>query len=221
MAIQFNCPGCAQPIEVDEEFAGRTAGCPYCRQVVTVPMRSSLEATPAATARPITPPVPPASGVGATASWELPAGRPPPVPATVAGLGIDANREARRRSAATFGKYALVCTLLGLGLLGVSIGFGTVQFLQAVQEMGISSPTPEDLQAIATRMGNAGWLAAGQLGAGFFTLAGMALGIVSLTQHRTWKGVLSVVVCGFVMTCFCVAIAVNLVFMTGSGSAGG
>ena len=37
MAIQFACPGCSQPIEVDDEIAGKSAACPYCQHVVTVP----------------------------------------------------------------------------------------------------------------------------------------------------------------------------------------
>ncbi len=40
MAIQFACPSCQRPIEVDEELAGSKAACPYCRSVVTAPMSS-------------------------------------------------------------------------------------------------------------------------------------------------------------------------------------
>ena len=41
MAIQFLCPGCNQPIEVDDDQAAKRAACPYCRQVVTVPEQST------------------------------------------------------------------------------------------------------------------------------------------------------------------------------------
>lgn len=46
MAIQFQCSGCKQLIEVDDHFANRQAVCPYCRIVVVVPARSSLGAVP-------------------------------------------------------------------------------------------------------------------------------------------------------------------------------
>jgi len=41
MAIRFACPSCRQPIEVDDEWAGQSVGCPYCRKVVTAPAVSS------------------------------------------------------------------------------------------------------------------------------------------------------------------------------------
>lgn len=44
MAIQFSCEACHQPIEVDEEWAGRPVRCPYCQSAVTAPDVSTLEA---------------------------------------------------------------------------------------------------------------------------------------------------------------------------------
>jgi hypothetical protein len=44
MSIQFLCPGCNQPIEVDSEFGGAMVGCPYCRKTVTAPRESTLQA---------------------------------------------------------------------------------------------------------------------------------------------------------------------------------
>ena len=43
MAIQFQCPGCNQPIEVDDQWSSRPVACPYCRQTVTAPAASTLE----------------------------------------------------------------------------------------------------------------------------------------------------------------------------------
>lgn len=40
MAIQFACPACRQPIEVDDEHGGRQVSCPYCRNVVAAPTES-------------------------------------------------------------------------------------------------------------------------------------------------------------------------------------
>ena len=42
MAIQFNCPGCQQPVEVDDEWAGQHVACPFCHRVVTTPNESTL-----------------------------------------------------------------------------------------------------------------------------------------------------------------------------------
>ncbi len=43
MAIQFHCPGCGKPIEVDEEWSGRSVACPYCRNTVLAPAHSTLQ----------------------------------------------------------------------------------------------------------------------------------------------------------------------------------
>lgn len=42
MAIQFNCPGCRQPVEVDDEWAGQHVACPFCQRVVTAPNESTI-----------------------------------------------------------------------------------------------------------------------------------------------------------------------------------
>ena len=48
MAIQFQCPACSQPIEIDPEWGGRPVVCPYCRKTVTAPPESTY-APPAQT----------------------------------------------------------------------------------------------------------------------------------------------------------------------------
>lgn len=63
MAIQFICVGCSQPIEVDDEFAGRSAACPYCRHVVTVPSSSTFHPDHPIPARPLAG-RPPVGGAG-------------------------------------------------------------------------------------------------------------------------------------------------------------
>jgi hypothetical protein len=37
MAIETICQGCARKLRVDDEFAGRKARCPHCKEVYTVP----------------------------------------------------------------------------------------------------------------------------------------------------------------------------------------
>ncbi len=40
--IRFQCQSCSQPIEVDEEWAGKAVACPYCKATVTAPAQSTL-----------------------------------------------------------------------------------------------------------------------------------------------------------------------------------
>jgi hypothetical protein len=42
MAIQFPCPACNQPIEVDDEWALRSVRCPFCRTTATAPESSTF-----------------------------------------------------------------------------------------------------------------------------------------------------------------------------------
>lgn len=57
MAIQFQCPGCGQPVEVDDEWASRPVACPYCRRTVTAPAESTYRTeTSPPVASPIAPP---------------------------------------------------------------------------------------------------------------------------------------------------------------------
>ncbi len=69
MAIQFNCPGCRQPVEVDDEWAGEHVACPFCQRVVTAPAESTITALQndlPPTARKLSPTA--ADGVMATAA---------------------------------------------------------------------------------------------------------------------------------------------------------
>ena len=42
MAIRFQCGSCNQPIEVDDQWGGRTVACPYCKSTITAPFESTL-----------------------------------------------------------------------------------------------------------------------------------------------------------------------------------
>ncbi len=53
MAIQFHCPGCRQPVEVDDEWAGKLVACPYCRRTVTAPAESSVDISAIPAAKPL------------------------------------------------------------------------------------------------------------------------------------------------------------------------
>lgn len=42
MAIQFTCPSCDRPIEVDDELANQMITCPFCRNAASAPSASTL-----------------------------------------------------------------------------------------------------------------------------------------------------------------------------------
>lgn len=41
MPIQFLCPSCQNPIEIDDEFASQRVACPYCRNTIGAPQSST------------------------------------------------------------------------------------------------------------------------------------------------------------------------------------
>jgi len=42
MAIQFPCGSCGQPIEIDDEWGGKTVACPFCHSRIVAPVESQL-----------------------------------------------------------------------------------------------------------------------------------------------------------------------------------
>ncbi len=42
VAIQFLCPSCKHPVEVDDEWASQSVECPYCHNAVTAPGESTF-----------------------------------------------------------------------------------------------------------------------------------------------------------------------------------
>lgn len=195
MAIQFCCTQCGQPIEVDDEHAGRTAACPYCQHLVSVPHESTFEPHAAVSARAVGPtPVPPG------ASDEQGPPHRVPVPPQ------------RRRVAATFGLFALICTGLAVGLVAVAMVIATGAALRHMT--GGPTPTLSDaqMQQVQKELIETPAFLVTQLGGLIFATAGLALGIVSLTQaaRGNWRGLTSVVVCGLLLLCVCTAAVLDL-----------
>lgn len=186
MAIQFPCTQCGQPIEVDDEHAGKTAACPYCQAHVAVPLSSTYVPEQSVPARPSTtaPPLP----------VSAPGSLPPGPHADVA------RAPGRVAAGRTLGSYALVCTILALVLL-IAVFARTFTVLIQAGFSPTSAPSRETLQQIQQR-GDA--LATGlQLGWLFFAVVGLVLGIVSVVQHANWRGIVGIVVCGLFILCFC------------------
>jgi hypothetical protein len=208
MAIQFRCPGCSQPIEVDDIHAGQTAACPYCRRVVNVPTESALDQPAPTAARPTagTSEGHAGAGPGWLASRE--AGTFPTPQPTPGELHVGPTRSPRELAAARYGTFGLICSALVLLMFaGMVVIFMGVM----LDEMGgpvTSQPSAEEMAQIQSgaleRLYDDSRVAVLRVGAALFALAGLVFGIVSVVQHRqNWKGIVSLVLCGLFALCTC------------------
>jgi hypothetical protein len=209
MAIQFRCPGCSQPIEVDDVHAGQKAACPYCRRVVSVPDESTLGQGPLEVGRPLAGDVKADAGTPeapAASRFETPA--PPPSPPPLGQLHVGPARSPRQQVASRYGTYGLICTALVLLLFA---GTAVYYVGLVLGEMGgdlTSQPSSEqwvEIQtAAATKLAADPRVKAIRVGTAFFAIVGLVCGIVSVTQHRqNWKGIVSLVLCGLFALCTC------------------
>jgi hypothetical protein len=209
MAIQFACPSCAQPIEVDDEHAGRMATCPYCRRVVTVPTASTMGTAAAPSARPLPgeAPVSPGPNDAGTAPGEVfrPASPPAPTLGYPASGPLSPELQARQRAARSFGNYALICAGLALALFLVSAVVGAIMTLGA-QKAGGAPMTMEQVQKTLQQGPAAGWISAAGMGMMFFALTGLVLSIVSVAMSRSsWRGWAALVIAGLLFSCMCLS----------------
>jgi hypothetical protein len=208
MPIQFECSGCGQPIEVDDEHAGKSAACPYCQRVVTVPSASTYAPSGTVGARPVQPAD--ADDESLRADGGGPAATP--LPASTR----DAHRPARERAARSFGNYALICAAIVSVLLIIVLGYvlnWTSTHVAAAQD-------PESMQELAREFQarpEMKWLSAAAWGMLFFAVVGVALGIVSLTQRAAgnWRGWVSTLLCGSVLVCFCLMMMMSMAMLAG------
>lgn len=195
MAIQFCCTQCGQPIEVDDEHAGKTAACPYCRHMISVPPQSTYSAEAGVAARPL-------GGTGA-------AGPSPfsvEIGATSA-IAIDPLVAERQRRARKFGDYAMVITALAL-IVFVAALVGVVSvMLRELGTVSTASPSAEQIEQVQRVMTKHAWIPMASFASLLLTVIGLSLGIVSLTQtaRGNWRGILSVVLCGLFLLCVCTA----------------
>jgi len=118
MVIRFSCGACAQPIEVDDEWAMREVACPYCHTTITAPNESTLENLAS---------IPTASPLGPTMVQDGGAAQ------TQASM---APTEARNRLA------IVAAVLVGLSLL-CFIGFATIMSSHAADVQGVMQRADE------------------------------------------------------------------------------
>lgn len=216
MSIQFACPGCGQPIEVDAEFAGKAATCPYCRRVATVPSESTYDPGQSAAARPAgglsLPPAPPRPASYSPGEWAAP---PPPA---------SANRDAARAAAARmYGNFALICTVLTILLMGSAMALLLIELRPLMAAQAGSQPASmQDAmkvqQGLMREAQSKPMVMVGSamsLGAMFTTAVGVILAIVSLIQSRrgNWRAIVSLLICGGFVLCICGSILMSALLM--------
>lgn len=236
MSIQFSCSSCGQPIEVDVEFAGKQAGCPYCGNVVNVPTETTYQPGPVSAARPPGPDAGEGESTEAARSSPATEPAPPPPPGS---LHVGEWLTPRERAARSFGNCALICTALALLLFGAVmvqvfvVGFDKLEDAGATrpaadtqgvadeQDTATSQPlTPERLtqrqteaveQAMQELQSKPVFMVI-SCGAELFAVIGLALAITSLVQsrRRNWRGVVGVVICGLFVLCICGGTAFRL-----------
>jgi hypothetical protein len=222
MAIQFHCVGCSQPIEVDNEFAGRTAMCPYCRRVVTVPAESTLRELAPAVARPtdapsgsgLPPPLPPA---GLSERPGLPQLQPSGAPPLPPHVGV-APRGTQRPHPLAWASF--FCGLALIGLFVVLVGY-FVSIAASEYPGGMTATAPaqlsdEEMKAFQKRLmervqetpvlGIASW------GMIVLSVLGVTAGIAALTKRaaRNWPAWVGIVVSGVFVACMCGGLLLNL-----------
>jgi DNA-directed RNA polymerase subunit RPC12/RpoP len=210
MTIQFRCLNCQQPIEVDDQYAGQTAACPYCSHVVTVPAESTYQTDSVVTARP---------------TAQRPGEAVPPL--------MVEHRQASQRLAAAYGRYALICTAIWMALFGIM----AVRTMSIMKESGLLSPatrpaatqpgtageergpagpggmTEEQLRRLQARASSDPWIAGSEIGALFFGVTSLVLALISLRHQRrgNWQAFTALILCGLFMICMCGGALVYLV----------
>jgi hypothetical protein len=218
MAIQFRCPGCSQPIEVDDIHALGNATCPYCRRVVAVPAASDLGAPGLAAARPAAD-LPGNGDAPAAVSRPLPP--PPPFSPAPEQLHVGPSMTYRDQLARTYGNYALICTALFIVIFVATTIYSFSAFMQTYGSNPASQPMVNAAESAKFASDHPG-IIAGSLGSLFFGIVGLALGIVSVKQttRENWRGILSVVLCGLFVLFFCAINALGM-FIGGLGGVAG
>ena len=200
MAIRFQCGGCNQPIEVDDEWGGRVVACPYCRRVASAPSVSTLDPGDAI---PVASPIGMAPTAGST------------VPPAIPGMS-----RASAMVAPPGNAFAVTAFALSLLLVAVMLAFIALlaahrdeyaAFQRQVQEAARSGQSMFDA-AMKIGQSNAGAMPGWLMLAGFLELAAIAnwvtsvvLAIIGLRRtHRRGLAVAALLICLAVLLSACV-----------------
>lgn len=153
MVVQFRCPSCEKPIEIDDEYAGRQVTCPYCHDVVDAPTESTYQSEPVA--RPVGETQPPPPPAGEQQSGEGPAFEPagsagqttPGVDVTVSDRFEPwAQPPGQMRGPAPQRRNIVGFVGLGLALVSLVLAFASVQILMVQHGKELGFDNPEELK---------------------------------------------------------------------------
>lgn len=199
MPIRFACPGCQQPIEVDDEWASQQVGCPYCRQVVSAPTESTLQMNAVPTA------------VGGAGDAFAPPPPPPgarPVASGIAGPSAGGRSLGRLAfaSAAAGAVLTIIWWVMFANFLAEHIDFNAVQEQDLATQQRIAQ---EVMQQHGQELRP---LAAYPLIGSLAGAMGIVLGITMLLRNDPRKGlaIFSVVLGTMAVPCNCMGLAMFL-----------
>jgi hypothetical protein len=204
MAIQFHCPLCSQPIEVDDEWAAKPVACPYCSQTVTAPESSTID---------VGAPPPVASPAGAVQGQTEVEPRRVYGPATSPSAFAQAVQPSQHSNAYAPWALGLSCTALVILILVQSL-LGS----QIAQRVG-PSPTPDELEQamLDLQRDMMDQIAAGEIptwGSAMILgsllvlvlwVVGLVLAIVAICKPtRRRMAIAALIACGLTPVMFCV-----------------
>ncbi|MFQ5490137.1 MAG: hypothetical protein ACE5GE_05385 [Phycisphaerae bacterium] len=182
MAVRFLCPGCDQPLEVDDEWASKPVACPYCRKTVMVPAESTF--------RPET--------VGPQAS---------PLAGPLSSPADEIAAHARVSRPSSLAQWALGLSVAGLALW-LAFSFTAAP---KIRELAGPQATPEELQQALLeqiRSGTPDWMVMASLtvlASLAAWVAGLVCGIIAMAQpNRSRLAVGSLVVSALTILSCCV-----------------
>lgn len=204
MAIQFACPSCGQPIEIDEEWADSPVSCPYCQKVVTAPGESTVGAAPAEAAQ--------AEAVSAEVAQTevaqtevVPAEAGQFQPAVVVQVG---NR---------WGRRSLICGVAALVLFAVLFFVGAARLRPVIKELTESGASPAEAQKEAERVlyeefQNSKLILVGSALLTLLALGGTIMAVIGLTRPGAKKGqaLAGLIICGSFLMCQCAGMLLQM-----------
>ncbi|MFH1417007.1 MAG: hypothetical protein ABII12_01790 [Planctomycetota bacterium] len=193
MVIQFRCTHCGQPIEVDDDMAGKAVTCPYCSKVATTPAETDMSVRADA---------PPAGmpEAGGSLPYAL---SPPPKPSILPWL-------------------ALGCVVLSVlfviyaAIAGKSVTEGLNMQPKTQDEAEVLGKTIEERVSAKPSL-----RVASILGVCAMPVLGVILAIVALVKRSRprWPAITALCLLGLAIVGGCVAVVMQMSAM--SGAAGG
>ncbi len=194
MVIQFRCTSCGQPIEVDDDMAGKAVTCPYCSKTATTPAETDMTVSPDA---------PPAGLPGTEGSMPyavLPATKPSRLPWLALGCVV-----------------LSVLFIVYAAIVGKTLTEGLNTQPKTPEEVEVFK------KAIEQRMNaRPGLLIASILGSCAFPVLGVILAIVALVKRSRprWPAITALCLLGVGIVGGCIMIVMGMAAASGAAAGG-